>query len=381
MIPAVWAGFLCNATVLVTVTEIKGVCYFFMKDLSYITDFLKLFAVLNGIASVRFPYREPTNMKVIEEILKNFKNIEAGNRDDRWKSYSIVKKKNGKFRIIFEPKIRTKIHLECIKMLLESVYKPKSYVTAFTKGRSIVNNAQIHTGSKWIYNIDLKDFFHSFTPDMLTRALMGFPFNMNYDAAEFIANYSCNHNAKYGKRGKISLGTILPQGSPASPILSNIACTNLDNQLLALAQQFNYTYSRYADDITFGGGEDISQNLEFINHLNAIIQKEGFAVNRTKTRCQRYTRRQIVTGLVANKNVSIKRNYIKETRSLIHIWRKYGIDEVVERYSKRHGTVTNKRFKIIIAGKINYIRMVMGTRNNTVNTLYTAYKECLKNKR
>lgn len=381
MIPAVLAGFLRNATVLITVTEIKGVCYFFMKDLSYITDLFKLFAVLNGIASVRFPFREPTNLNEIEDILKKFKSIEVGNKDERWKSYSIVKKKNGRFRIIFEPKIRTKIQLECIKILLESVYKPKFYVTAFTKGRSIVNNAQIHIGSKWIYNIDLKDFFHSFTPDMLTRALMGFPFNMNYDAAEFIANFSCNHNAKYGKCGKISLGTILPQGSPASPILSNIACTNLDNHLLALAREYNYTYSRYADDITFGGGEDISQNYDFINRLNAIIQQEGFAINTTKTRSQRYTRRQIVTGLVANKNVSIKRSYIKEIRSLIHIWRKYGIDEVVERYSKRHGTITNKRFKIIIAGKINYIRMVMGTRNNTVRTLYTEYKECLRNKR
>lgn len=349
-----------------------------MKDLSYITDFYKLFAVLNGIASVRFPYRVPTNFDEIEEIFNNFKSIETGDRDKRWKSYSIVKKKNGRFRIIFEPKIRTKIHLECIKLLLESVYKPKSYVTAFTKGRSIVNNAQIHVGSKWIYNIDLKDFFHSFTPEMLTRALVDFPFNMNYDIAEFVANFSCNHNARYGKCGKISLGTILPQGSPLSPILSNIACSSLDIQLMSLAQQHSYTYSRYADDITFGGKEDISQNPDFINRLDVIIKQEGFEINQTKTRCQRYTRRQIITGLVANQNVSIKRGYIKEIRSLIHIWRKYGIDEVVECYSKHHGTITNKRFKILIAGKINYIRMVMGTRNKTVNTLYAEYKKCLK---
>lgn len=350
-----------------------------MKDLSYISDIFKLFRVLNGIASTRYPYRESTKYEELEEILTNFKSIDAGNKDERWKSYSIIKKKNGRFRIIFEPKIRTKIHLECIKILLESVYKPKSYVTAFTKGRSIVNNAQIHVGSKWIYNIDLKDFFHSFTPDMITQALMRFPINMNFNVAEFIANYSCNHNAKYGKRGKISLGTILPQGSPLSPILSNIACSSLDNELLTLARQNNYTYSRYADDITFGGENDISQNHDFITSLKSIIERAGFEINHTKTRCQRYTRRQIVTGLVTNKNVSIRRNTIKEIRSLIHIWKKYGIDEVVERYSKHHGTVTNKRFKIIISGKINYIKMVMGTRNNTVNTLYAEYKKCLKN--
>lgn len=352
-----------------------------MKDLSYISDIFKLFAVLDSIAIVQFPYKEPTNYDEIEEILVNFKNIETGQRDNRWKSYSIVKKKNGRFRVIFEPEIRTKIHLVCLKILLESVFKPKSFITAFTKGRSIINNAQIHIGSRWIYNIDLKDFFHSFTLDMLQKALMDFPINMNYDVAEFVANYSCNHNAKYGKQGKISLGTILPQGSPLSPILSNIACSNLDHELLTLAQQYNYTYSRYADDITFGGANDVSKNHEFINSLNTIIRQSGFEINQAKTRCQRYTRRQMVTGLVVNKNVSIKRKFIKEIRNLIHIWEKYGIDEVVERYSKRHGTVTNKRFKIIISGKINYIRMVMGRRNNTVNTLYAEYKECMKNKK
>lgn len=93
MIPAVWAGFLCNATVLITVTEIKGSVIFFMKDLSYITDLINLFVVLNGIASVRFPYREPTNIEEIEDILNNFKSIETGNKDKRWKSYSIVRKK------------------------------------------------------------------------------------------------------------------------------------------------------------------------------------------------------------------------------------------------------------------------------------------------
>lgn len=93
MIPAVWAGFLRNATVLITVTEIKGSVIFFIKDLSYITDLINLFAVLNGIASVRFPYREPTNIEEIEDILNNFKSIETGNKDKRWKSYSIVRKK------------------------------------------------------------------------------------------------------------------------------------------------------------------------------------------------------------------------------------------------------------------------------------------------
>lgn len=339
-----------------------------------------LFAILDGIASVRFPYDELYTYEELEDILRYFENVKLGNRDVRWKSYSTLKKKNGRFRIIFEPKKTTKIHLECIKVLLESVYRPKCYVTAFTKGRSIVNNALIHVGQKWIYNIDMNDFFHSFTPEMITRALMEFPINMNSDVAEFIANYSCNHNARYGKCGKISLGTILPQGSPLSPILSNIACHSLDKKLLTLAQQHGYTYSRYADDITFGGDDDISKNRDFIVSLNFIIEQAGFKINRTKTRCQRYTRRQIVTGLVINKNVSIKRSYIKEIRSLIHIWRRYGIDEVVEKYSQRHGTITNKRFKIMIFGRINYIRMVMGTRNKTVRTLYAEYSECLKNK-
>ena len=43
----------------------------------------------------------------------------------------------------------------------------------------------------------------------------------------------------------------LPQGSPCSPIVSNLIGHILDGRLARFAKMHKCTYSRYADDITF----------------------------------------------------------------------------------------------------------------------------------
>jgi len=45
----------------------------------------------------------------------------------------------------------------------------------------------------------------------------------------------------------------LAQGSPASPVLSNIVFSDLDHRLEEIAIKHNTRLTRYADDITFSG--------------------------------------------------------------------------------------------------------------------------------
>ena len=49
----------------------------------------------------------------------------------------------------------------------------------------------------------------------------------------------------------------LPQGSPCSPILSNMVCINLDRRLSGLARRFRVDYTRYADDMTFSSDHSV----------------------------------------------------------------------------------------------------------------------------
>lgn len=77
----------------------------------------------------------------------------------------------------------------------------------------------------------------------------------------------------------------LPQGSPCSPVITNLIAHILDIQLAALAKENSCTYSRYVDDITFSTREktfpsDIMsiENGEYIvgRKLNGVIKRAGF---------------------------------------------------------------------------------------------------------
>ena len=68
--------------------------------------------------------------------------------------------------------------------------------------------------------------------------------------------------------------TVLPQGAPTSPTITNILCIKLDKRLSGLAKRFKITYSRYADDITFSSDTNVFRKEEFISELHRIIEKD-----------------------------------------------------------------------------------------------------------
>ena len=49
----------------------------------------------------------------------------------------------------------------------------------FVRDRSIVDNAKLHVGSKYVYNIDLKDFFPSVDQARVWKCFQLKPFNLN----------------------------------------------------------------------------------------------------------------------------------------------------------------------------------------------------------
>lgn len=179
---------------------------------------------------------------------------------------------------------------------------------AFTKNRSIITNARIHRNKRYVLNMDLEDFFDQFH----FGRVKGFfiknrAFAMGEEPATMLANLCCYH-------GK------LPQGAPTSPILSNLITGGMDRHLLQLAKKYRMDYTRYADDLTFSTnrkafGDELS---EFLEEAEQIIRKDGFSINKEKTRLQARDYRQEVTGLVVNHKVNVPREYYKKTRSMAH---------------------------------------------------------------
>ncbi|WP_429095557.1 reverse transcriptase domain-containing protein [Aeromonas media] len=109
----------------------------------------------------------------------------------------------------------------------------------FERKRSIITNAMMHLGKKQVFNIDLEDFFGSFN---FGRVRGFFIKNRNFELhpeiATVIAKIAC-HNDE------------LPQGSPCSPVITNLITHALDIKLARMASKNSCIYTRYADDITF----------------------------------------------------------------------------------------------------------------------------------
>ena len=96
-----------------------------------------------------------------------------------------IKKKSGAERTIHAPVSGLKSIQRTLAFILQCVYEPHHAATGFVRGKSIVDNAQLHVGSKYVYNIDLKDFFPSIDQARFWKCLQLKPFNL-IDNSEII---------------------------------------------------------------------------------------------------------------------------------------------------------------------------------------------------
>lgn len=215
----------------------------------------------------------------------------------------------------------------------------------------IYSNAYKHKNKKYVLNIDLKDFFQSIT----FNRIVGFfckneHFLLNKDIAVLIAQIATYRDSTT-KEG------FLPQGSPSSPVISNLITNILDNRLNHLSKKYNCTYSRYADDLTFSTNISTfpsqlydTENKCIGNKLNKAIKDSWFELNTSKTRLTINKNKQEVTGLVVNKKVNISSDYYRYSRSMVH---NYCINSIFTK-SKFHNKpqITNLG---ALTGIVNYI--------------------------
>ena len=130
-------------------------------------------------------------------------------------------------------------------------------------------------------NVDIQDFF----PSINFGRVRGFfiknsHFSLDTNVATVIAQIACHNNE-------------LPQGSPCSPIISNLIGHLLDIRMANLAKRAKCTYSRYADDLTFSTNKkDFPDSIAIMkddnnwvagSRLIKEIEKVGFSLNTKKT--------------------------------------------------------------------------------------------------
>lgn len=262
--------------------------------------------------------------------------------------YKIPKRSGGE-RVVLAPKRELKsLQRKVLRGILANVPTAEA-AHGFVPERSIVTNAQPHVGKQVVLNLDLKDFFPSITFPRVRGLFiaLGYSFSVASALALLCTAHEREAFDRDDKRYFISIGPrCLAQGAPTSPALANLVAWRLDRRLDGLARKHGFTYTRYADDLTFSGN-DMDAALRILDVAQRIIGDEDFQVNTSKTRVFRRSSRQVVTGLVVNDRLGTPRRLRRRLRAILHNARKTGLEA-----QNRSG---HENFRAYLAGLIGFV--------------------------
>lgn len=219
-----------------------------------------------------------------------------------------VPKRSGGERIIDAPDEKLKQMQRLILRRVLAGLKVHSAVMGFEKGRSIVTHASAHTGRAVVVRLDVRDFFSSTRSDRI-QAYFRF-IGWNRKASRLLTALTTHSGA-------------LPQGAPTSPRLSSLVNHRMDARLEAMLRRVagsDARYTRYADDLTFSLGYEQGEVVrEIIRRTSSIARSEGYRLHRKKkTHILRAHHRQVVAGLVVNKQANLPRTTRRWLRAVEH---------------------------------------------------------------
>lgn len=227
-------------------------------------------------------------------------------------SHFKIRKRSGGCRIISAPdSALLSIQRTIYKRVLAPVHIHPA-ATGFRPNVSIVQNAKAHLAKKEVLKVDITNFFGSIKKQRVigTFQKIGYPQNISKVMAELC-----------------TLEDALPQGAPTSPALSNIIALDIDVKLTDYCKNEALSYTRYADDLTLSG-DKIDMNIALM-HIDNILSKEKFAIQRKKTRFMTEKKRKIITGISisSGEKLTIPKSTKRELRKNVHFILTKGLAE------------------------------------------------------
>ncbi len=268
-------------------------------------------------------------------------------------SFEIPKRTGGKRLLSVPHKTLSAVQKWILDNILESLPVEHS-AHGFIKGRSTLTNAIPHLQKRIILNLDLKDFF----PSINFYRIRGVFYGLGYSPAvstifALICSESPRKKMEYeGRTFFVATGPrSLPQGACTSPAISNQVTRRLDRRLQGMAFQSQWTYTRYADDLTFSTNSCENDSLiKTLAKIHHIVKEEGFCIHTKKQRIQRPSGCQMVTGIVVNEKPGMGRNETRRLRAILHKAKVDGLDS-----QNKDGI---PYFEAWLRGKIAYLYMI-----------------------
>lgn len=212
-------------------------------------------------------------------------------------------------------------------------FKTHKCAVGFKEGVGIVDGSKQHLNSKVIFTTDIKNFFPAINKHRVLRILFWVVKQLQEKRGSLTWTL-----AEIKVLAKLlTYKNALPQGSPTSPILSNLVCYRLDYSLSAWAEANDSIYTRYADDITVSTKSDKVNILTARDAVVNHIRIANFQVNHDKTRIYRQNQCMLVTGVVVNKKLSVPKWKWRNFRAKLHNLEKSQSPITLKEYQKLKG--------------------------------------------
>ncbi|MGF1879455.1 retron St85 family RNA-directed DNA polymerase [Vibrio splendidus] len=203
---------------------------------------------------------------------------------NHYRTFTLQKKSSTGTRVINSPRAFIKTVQYWLNDYFLFRLKLHDCCFSFRQKVSIKDNAKVHLNSNYILCLDIESFFDNITKQDVLSCLVNNKIELNL--ASVIA-------------GITTLDNSLPQGAPTSPIISNAYLYDFDQSMLEICTKRNMTYSRYADDLTFGSN-DYSSLKDLIPKVSEVLHSYKLTLNKKKTRIISSNNSQVITGVSIN---------------------------------------------------------------------------------
>lgn len=281
--------------------------------------------------------------------------------------FMVKKKRSGGARLLESPKPLLKaVQQKILREILDHV-PAHPCAHGFVAGRSLLTNAAPHVGQRFLFQLDLRNFYPSVRYARVVAIFRSLGFSR--EVAIWLARLTTTawpvQATLPRELGDTRLYDVrhLPQGAPTSPALANLSAYALDVRLSGLADAYQLRYTRYADDLTLSGPGLVAPALrEIIPLVEAIVRDERFQIHAGKRRLIRNNARQTVTGVVVNQKPNYPRPRFDTLKAILH-------------NCVQHGPASQNReghpaFAAHLLGRVAHVRMLNEDRGAKLLRLY-----------
>lgn len=287
-------------------------------------------------------------IRKLEAFIESHRDIYESKREDLYHTFYIPKSSHG-FRRIDAPNSVLSAALRELKSILEDDFKAMYHTSAFAyvPGRCTIDAVKRHqsNGSNWFLKTDFSNFFGNTTPAFLISILkMIYPFSDVCHKQEGLEALAKALDLCFLNGG-------LPQGTPISPMLTNIMMIPVDHMLYNTLVKEGFVYTRYADDILISHRQTFNFN-EMVGRINAVLRafNAPFSIKNEKTRYGSRAGSNWNLGVMLNKDNKITIGYKKKAqlRAMCH---NLYCDTIA-------GNNWDKHDIMILQGQMSYYNMV-----------------------